>query len=97
MSSGFGSFVFDPDQTEMLVAEEFYFNEAEGDDLAYYHNTTGIWDKDQAEKMDTDDDAFWQISNAFQDEVKPMPFQPLSDRSAADAGSQTDSAETVST
>ncbi|MBE6910347.1 MAG: hypothetical protein E7474_12365 [Ruminococcaceae bacterium] len=78
--SGFGTFHISEDGTE-LIAEEWYFSDTKGPDnseIAYFHNTTGEWDKDASEELDLDNDAFWALSNEYDTELEMLNLMPFS-------------------
>lgn len=77
--SGFGTFHLSEDCTEM-IAEEWYFSDTKGADkseVAFFRNTTGEWDKDAAEELDIDADAFWKLSNQYDAEIKTLKLTPF--------------------
>lgn len=79
--SGFGTFRLAEDDTE-LSCEEWYFSDTKGADdseIGYYHNQTGVWDKNAAEELDIDADAFWALSNKFDAEIKTMELTPFAE------------------
>ena len=77
--SGFGTFHLSEDGTE-LPCEEWYFSDTKGADdseIGYYHNKTGVWDKNAAEELDIDSDAFWALSNQYDAEIKTLDLTPF--------------------
>ncbi len=77
--SGFGTFRLSEDATE-LTAEEWYFSDTKGADnseVAYFYNTTGVWDKDAAEELNIESDAFWELSNQYDPEIKTLQLTPF--------------------
>ena len=79
--SGFGTFRISEDGTA-LQCEEWYFSDTkDGNDteVAYYHNTTGDMDKNTAEELDIDFDAFWELSDKYDAEIKELELTPFAD------------------
>lgn len=79
--SGFGTFRLSPDGTE-LQCEEWYFSDTKGADnseIGYYHNKTGAWDKNAAEELDIDADAFWALSDKYDAEIKTLDLTPFAE------------------
>ena len=77
--TGFGTFRLAEDGRE-LACEEWYFSDTKGENndiLAYYHNTTGVWDKAAAEELDMDADGFWDLAGQYDPEVKPLDLTPF--------------------
>ena len=63
----------------MLVGEDFYFSDLKNDDrtIAYYHNTTGVWEASEAEELSVDDEGFWSIMEELEAQTRQMPLHPL--------------------
>ena len=77
--SGFGPVHISEDGTELLC-EEWYFSETKDDaEIAFYHNRTGVWDKNAAEMLDVDADGFWALSDKYSDERQALALTPFAD------------------
>ncbi len=79
--SAFGTYRISIDGTE-LVCEDFYFSDVEGDDyseLAYYHNTSGEWDKTAAERVDLPEGEFWSLSDSLEEACEAPNLLPFAD------------------
>lgn len=77
--SAFGPFHISEDGTELLC-EEWYFSDLKDDaEIAFYHNRTGVWDKDAAEPLDVDADGFWALSDKYSDERQTLTLTPFAD------------------
>ncbi len=77
--SGFGTFHLSADAAE-LVAEDWYFSDTKGADnaeIAFFHNTTGEWDKNAAEELSIDADAFWKLSDKYDAELQTLKLTPF--------------------
>ena len=64
----FGVYALSLDGTE-LVCEDLWFTwekEGSADGLGYYHNTTGIWDPEQAEELDLTAEEFWRTAEELE-------------------------------
>ncbi len=65
-----------------LEAKDFYFTYEKTagnfDDIGVYHNTTGVYDKAQAELMDITPDQLWEISAEYQNNTQVLGLMPLS-------------------
>lgn len=81
MSSVFGVYQITPDGAE-LVCEDFYFT-AEKDEnyeeIVFYHNTTGLWDKDAPETLAISEDEFWHSVQAYADQCLPLEMTAFSE------------------
>ncbi len=79
--SGFGTFHISEDGAE-LQCEEWYFSDTKdenSDEIAFYHNTTGEWDKAASEELDIDFDAFWELADKYDVELETMKLTPFAD------------------
>lgn len=65
-----------------LVCEDCWFTDVkEGteDEIVFYHNTTGEWEKEVSELLDTDEETFWkQIGEQFEGRMADPGMKPLS-------------------
>ena len=72
-----------PSLGQELVWEDFYFTyereEGNYEDIGYYHNTTGIYDKSMAEEMDITDEAFWDLMSEYADQIQEIDFYSFAD------------------
>lgn len=74
----FGVSELTPDGRE-LKCRDLYFT-WESDDasgLEFYHNTTGVWDPKEAEKLDVSDEEFWAVSGELC-QPQPLALTPFS-------------------
>ncbi|MBE7004832.1 MAG: hypothetical protein E7425_11270 [Ruminococcaceae bacterium] len=79
--SGFGTFHISEDGTK-LICEDWYFSDTKdegSDEVGFFHNTSGIWDKNDGEEMDVDFDGFWALSNKYDAELKTLDLMPFAD------------------
>ena len=86
MYSAFGTFRLPPDARE-LVCEDFYFTWEKDEDyteVAYYHNTTGEWDREKEEELDITGEALWAMQEKLTDETRSIPYTPFSQYRYAD-------------
>ncbi len=61
-----------------LVWDDFYFTDGEdADTLSYYHNTTGFYDVDAAEKIDITHEDFMKIMDDYEKDIIQLPFIPI--------------------
>ena len=76
MSSMFGQKYLDSNCE--VKWDDFYFSD-ENDDgtVGYYHNKTGVFDADQAEKLDMEPDKFWALYSDANYEV--LKWTPLAE------------------
>lgn len=65
-----------------LEPKDFYFTyektEGNFEDIGVYHNTTGVYDKAQAELMDISPDQLWDIAAGYQDTAQVLGLMSLS-------------------
>ncbi len=77
-SSCIGEWHLEPGGAE-ITWDDFYFSEEDvaNGGLAIFHNTTGIWDMNQAERVDMSDDAFYSLSDQY--ESVKISWTPLAE------------------
>ena len=73
MSSLFGVQHFD--ENGELVYDDFYFSDDKNGEIAYFHNTTGVSDMNEAEEMNISGEEFWDIPKQYTFETK-IPVTP---------------------
>lgn len=77
----FGDYTISADGSK-LEPKDFYFTYEKTagnfDDIGVYHNTTGVYDKAQAELMDITPDELWEISADYQDTAQVIGLMSLS-------------------
>ena len=77
----FGTYDLDKDGTKM-TARDFYFTyektEGNYDDIGFYHNTTGMYDKNVSELLDMSEDAFWGLMENYQSRIENPNLTALS-------------------
>ena len=68
----FADYDLSEDGTE-LVARDYYFTyektEGNYEDIGFYHNTTGMYDKNVSELLDMSEDAFWGLMENYQSRI----------------------------
>ena len=68
-----------------FVCDDFYFSdEKEVGDIGYFHNTSGIFDMDQAEELPITSDQFWKIIEGYERECKLLTWTPIGTYAIAD-------------
>ena len=69
-STIFGEWHLEPGG-DSVTWDDFYFSEEDmaTGGLAYFHNTTGVYDVNQAERMDIKDDDFYKIMDGYKCEL----------------------------
>lgn len=79
--SGFGPFRIAEDGTKLLCEDWYFSDMKDGSDteIAYYHNQTGVWDKNAAEALTIDADAFWALSDQYSAECRTRKLTPFAD------------------
>ena len=85
-SSGVGYYIFGTyhisEDGMTLECNDYYFTYEEDETFTkfgYYHNTTGEFDKEAAEKLDITQDEFWQLEEDYIKEVKTIKLKPFSE------------------
>lgn len=77
----FADYDLSEDGTE-LVARDYYFTyektEGNYDDIGFYHNTTGMYDKNVSELLDMSEDAFWGLMENYQSRIENPNLTALS-------------------
>ena len=75
MSSAYGICHISEDGTS-LIWDDFYFSEGTADDnIVYYHNKTGEWDKENSEILDVSGNDFWSKDEGI--EYKKLDWKPI--------------------
>ena len=64
-----------------LVCEDFNFSydKSSYDDIGFFHNTTGVYEKSEAKEMDIDYEEFEEMENALAEKTIVLEFKPFSD------------------
>ena len=78
--SAFGTFHLSHDGSHMEW-EDFYFSDIIDEStgaIGYFHNTTGLWDKAEGERMFLPNNRFMDLSESFWAETKVMELVPFS-------------------
>lgn len=77
----FANYDLSEDGTE-LVARDYYFTyektEGNYEDIGFYHNTTGMYDKNVSELLDMSEDAFWGLMENYQSRIENPNLTALS-------------------
>ncbi|MBO4337301.1 MAG: hypothetical protein J5842_04440, partial [Lachnospiraceae bacterium] len=65
--------------------DDFYFSEEDGINggIAFYHNTTGIYETDKAQRMDISDEDFYKIADDYKCEL--ISWTPLAESAGDDS------------
>lgn len=82
----FGDYEILPDGTS-LICRDFYFTYEKDPDLmeiGFYHNTSGVYNKDDSEELKISDEQFSEIFNSLKNREKKIKFTPFSEYSGAD-------------
>ena len=81
MSTLFGDYHLSADGTE-IIWDDFYFSDevAEGK-AGFFHNTTGVYDRDASEELEMSDADFWDLMERYQ----PVPLSWTSIGNAANS------------
>lgn len=64
-----------------LVCKDFYFSYEKNndfEDIGFFHNTTGIYEKSASEELDITDDEFWAIEEKLSESTAELDFIPFS-------------------
>ena len=67
---------------EGMICKNFYFTypvDGDGDNMAYYHNTTGVWNSEGSEKIDMTFEEFEAIRKDLAARTVPMDAAKLSE------------------
>lgn len=62
--------------------KDFYFTEPIDEnwsDVAFYHNTTGVWDSAEAEKLKISETDFYALSEKYVDQIEVLNVMPFAD------------------
>lgn len=64
-----------------LKAVDFYFSydKESYDDIGFFHNTTGVYEKTEAEELEISDKEFWKIESEYEQKTKRVMFKPFAD------------------
>jgi hypothetical protein len=78
--SMFGSYRIEPTvPTEMRGLLFTYEKDESFQEIGYYHNTSGEWDRSAAEELQIPDDAFWQIMQDYEEDIRQLDMTPFSE------------------
>lgn len=78
----FGVYALSADGAE-LVCEDLWFTwekEESADGVGYYHNTTGLWDPEQAEELDLTAEEFWRTAEELESREQDLELTPFPGR-----------------
>lgn len=84
MYSIFGAYNISEDGTS-LKCKDYYFTYEKDDsfeEIGFYHNTTGEWDKSVSEEMDISDEDFWKLSDELRSQTVKIDFTLFSEYAA---------------
>lgn len=83
MYSIFGVYDISEDGTSLNCKDYYFIYEKDDsyEEIGFYHNTTGEWDKSVSEEMDMSDD-FWNISNELRNQTVKIDFTLFSEYAA---------------
>jgi hypothetical protein len=79
MYSIFGTYTISPDGGT-LCPNDYYFTyekDESFEEIGYYHNTSGVWDKAVSEEMDISGEEFWQIEEELADQIQVIDLIPF--------------------
>ena len=79
--SGFGTFQITTDGTKLLC-EDWYFSDLKNEndtEVVYFHNSTGAVDKNTAEELDIEFDAFWELSDTLNTDRAVFELTPFAE------------------
>lgn len=91
MYSMFGTFRLPPDARE-LECEDLYFTWEQNEDyteIGYYHNTTGVWEKESADEMNITGEEFWELRENLASEAQSVDYTPFARYQYADGFERT--------
>ena len=58
----FGQLHLSKDGSEIIWDDCYFsYDKNDGTEIGYYHNTTGVWDPEEAEELDMSEDEFWKL------------------------------------
>lgn len=84
MYSIFGTYTISEDGTA-LDCNDYYFTYEKDESLeeiGFYHNTSGEWDKSVSEELDITADEFWKIEEGLENQVDKIEMTPFSQYTA---------------
>ena len=61
-----------------VIWDDFYFSEEEASGgLVFFHNTSGIWDRSESEKMDISERDFWRLMDGYEERCVLFSWTPM--------------------
>lgn len=87
MYSMFGAYTISPDGTD-IVNDDFYFTYEKDntfENIGYYHNKTGLWDKSVSEELAISEDDFWKIRLNYSNNIQNINVTPFSEYDVKEA------------
>ena len=76
----FGTYKLSNDGTA-LECEDYYFTYEKDDtfkNIGFYHNTSGIWDRDASEELNISEDEFTKMQQDFENKIRKIEVTPFS-------------------
>ena len=73
----FGENHLSKDGTE-VIWDDFYFSQEDASgQIVFFHNTSGIWDRSESEKMDISERKFWRIMDEYEERCILFSWTPM--------------------
>ena len=68
-----------------VIWDDFYFSEEDASgQLAFFHNTSGIWDRSESERMDISERKFWRLMDGYEERCILFSWTPMRDCKTTD-------------
>ncbi len=84
MYSILATYTISPNGTS-LICDDYYFTfekDENFEQIGYYHNTTGEWDKSVSEEMDITGEEFWEMETELEDRITNVELTRFSEYAA---------------
>ena len=90
MHSLFGIYYIAPDGS--LACKDCYFTFEKGNnpnDIGFFHNTTGVWSKVEAEELNISEEKFWQLMDEMEKQITLVKLTPFAEYNPSAGAVQT--------
>ena len=87
----FGTYTLTPDGLSLTCNDYFFSYEKDDNfqEIGFYHNNSGIWDKSVSEELAISDEEFWQIESDLLKQIQNIELIPFSQHSPVSEATDT--------
>ncbi|MBO4267516.1 MAG: hypothetical protein J5910_10060 [Lachnospiraceae bacterium] len=64
-----------------VIWDDLYFSEEDASgNIGFFHNTSGVWDRSESEKLDIPDRKFWKLMDEYEERCILFSWTPMRER-----------------